>query len=116
MAMTEQQGPKTLYQQLTENVALKDPDHLRRWLLASGREFIIFKSSDLVRALPWPDGVEMMIQLVEAYRQERAKEVGHGTTLKSDALELDELKEVVHFVLRKIHAAEPNWQPTVETA
>lgn len=56
-------------------VAMTSPKHLKDWLNASGRRYIIMVANDLVDALPWPGGVEAFTQVVECYRQHRAVEV-----------------------------------------
>lgn len=62
---------ETLYQEAVSNVAMQSPQHLKEWLRASGRHYVVIKSEDLVDALPWPGGIEAFIQILEAYRQHR---------------------------------------------
>ena len=54
-----------------ERTAMKDPEHLKRWLNATGRNYVFFKSEDLIDALSWPKGVEAFIAIIDAYRAHR---------------------------------------------
>lgn len=51
--------------------AQMDPDALKRWLVASGRKYMIFNAADLVDALQWPEGHQSFQQIIEAYRDHR---------------------------------------------
>lgn len=123
--MTKQQ---TLQQELESSTAIQSPAHLKRWLEQSGRRFLIMRTDDLVDALPWPHGVDALIQIVEAYRQHRLTQpVEHGpcphlarheavkqeykgvcplcrnknevvTRSKDDRLELDEIRDARAFL------------------
>lgn len=92
-------------------------DQLRAWLNASGRTYVVLRSSDVVAALDWPAGVEKFRHILgayQAYRQRSQVELpcpgtsgerctedvacscgGSGKYLraKSDRLERDELEE-----------------------
>ena len=114
--------------------AIKDPGHLKRWLLETGRTWIVFKNTDLIDALPWPDGVDIFMQVVEAYRQHRItvpvdyapcpKPHTKGrvcelcsndgqviTRSKSDLLELDEMKEACVWLINQITEHDKTWNP-----
>jgi hypothetical protein len=52
-------------------VAQTDPDALKNWLVASGRKYLVFNAVDLVDALRWPDGHQILQQMIEAYRNHR---------------------------------------------
>lgn len=56
---------------IRERVAQTSQDSLKRWLVASGRKYIIFNAEDLVDALNWPDGHRGFQHVVEAYRDYR---------------------------------------------
>ena len=117
-------------------IAIKDPIHLKQWLLATGRHWIVLKSADLVDGLPWPDGVDVLMQIVEAYRQHRCaipvewapcpktrlhqsgrtcdlcRNQGQVITRsKSDLLELDEMKEACVWLINQIREKESSWTP-----
>ena len=99
--------------------AMASPEHLVRWLNATGRKFLVFDASDMVRALPWPDGVDYLIQIIAAYRDyRRTKETGYlrlerdetGTEvkvamMKSDALTFDELVNCIEWMQVKASEA-----------
>lgn len=54
------------------NTAIRDPEHLIRFLKTSGREFFVMRAEDLIRALPdFQNGVETIQQLVSCYRDYR---------------------------------------------
>ncbi len=80
-------------------VAMASPVHLRRWLRETGRTWIILRTDDLVQALPWPHGVNALIQILEAYRQGRCVRQVEDYTNRGekynrqlgDQLELDEM-------------------------
>lgn len=116
--------------------AIKDPGHLKRWLQESGRQWIVLKSSDLIDALPWPDGVDILMQVIEAYRQHRvAIPVDYApcpklkvhmkgrvcdlclnrneiiVRSKSDLLEVDEMKEACVWLINQILEKDKTWNP-----
>jgi RecJ-like exonuclease len=122
------------YESVAARVAMTDPRHLKAWLRDSGRRYIVLRHDDLVDALPWPEGVEAMAQLVEAYRQHRAAEIGeerpcskcrgqsqvtdgcstcHGAGVtrryKTDVLELDEMKDAAEWLVAQIREKDPSW-------
>lgn len=55
-----------------ENVAIKDPEHLKRWLTQSGRKYIVLRSDHLIDGLRWPEGVESFQEIINQYRASRA--------------------------------------------
>lgn len=106
-------------------VSMKNPHHLKQWLEASGREFLIFRSEDLVDSLPWPDGVNMLMQLIAYYRIRRRvlpngeHEVqSHPVTLekmevplmKDDLPTLEEMDVLVRSMVGKILEINPEWK------
>ncbi len=55
-----------------ESTAMRDINHLRRWLAQSDREFLIFFSKDLLDALAFePNALLLFQQLVQCYTQHR---------------------------------------------
>lgn len=128
-------GPETVLQEL-DRAAIRSPNHLKQWLAASGRRYIIMKTDELVDSLPWPEGVEALIHLIECYRQLRCTRVVETTPcprckgkpaavqdcsacgqlgiynrLGSDVLEQSEVKEVIQFLLQHVQTTEPDWSP-----
>jgi len=116
--------------------AIKDAGHLKQWLKATGRDWIVLKSGDLVDGLPWPDGVDILMQIIEAYRQHRqgvpvewapcsklrVHAVGRTCDLcknqgqvivrsKTDTLELDELKTATVWMINQILEKDSSWNP-----
>jgi hypothetical protein len=116
--------------------AIKDPGHLKRWLIESKRQWVMLKSEDLVDALPWPDGVDILMQVIEAYRQHRVgvpvdyapcpklkvHQKGRVCELcsnagevivrsKSDLLEVDEMKEACVWLINQILEKDKSWNP-----
>lgn len=84
-----------------ERVAQTDPEALKRWLLASDRKYMVFNSADLVDALQWPDGHQVLQQLIEAYRD-------HRRTMEADAVERQKtLNGVVEVKRLKSEVLEP---------
>jgi uncharacterized small protein (DUF1192 family) len=91
-----------------DRVAVQTPAHLKRWLSASGRKYLIFKTDDLIDALPWPAGVETLMQIVREYDLQR-QQIDSGQTelmltdageavvavSKTQLLERDEINECI---------------------
>jgi hypothetical protein len=123
----------TVYHQA---IAIKDAGHLKRWLVESGRQWVVLKSPDLIDALPWPDGVDILMQVIEAYRQHRVTvpvdyapcpklkvhQKGRVCDLcantgqvivrsKSDLLEVDEMKEACVWLINQIREKDKTWNP-----
>lgn len=71
-----------------ENVAMKSPEHLARWLEESGRPFIILKARDWIESLPsatWAEAVETMQFFISGYRdQRRAQSTGLIEDVETD--------------------------------
>lgn len=53
-------------------VAMQSPQQLRKWLHESGRRWLVFDALELVEALPWPHGVQNLIDTIACYRDHRA--------------------------------------------
>ena len=106
------------------NTAMQSPEHLRQWLDASERRWIVFNGIDLVEALPWPHGVELFMQLVMIYRDHRRaiwtgreKNVldrvsGKEVTVKvykGEKLEVEELDRAIRYLTAQILELDPSW-------
>ena len=121
-------APSPTYADAQANIAIADPAHLKRWLQETGRRFLVMRTDDLVDSLPWPHGVEALIQIIEAYKQRRqtvaadngpcpwpggngvTTPLGHAkcdfchgsgvvdTRYKTDRLEDDEIDEAIVFL------------------
>jgi hypothetical protein len=52
-------------------VAMGDPNRLALWAEQTGRGFIVLNTRHLIRALEWPAGIQLVQQVVSAYRDFR---------------------------------------------
>jgi hypothetical protein len=106
------------------NVSMKDKQHLKRWLQASGRTWMVFNSLELVDSLRWPDGIDILMQLIARYRDHRASlETGryetqrHPTTgeeiqvpiSKGEVLEPEELDRAIRALVTQMKERDPTW-------
>lgn len=108
-----------------ERVAMKDPEHLLRWLQASNREFLIFVTRDLMTALK-PDNLDvvpMLQQAIFAYTQyrmsieydvQREREPLTGEMIdvpivKDDRLTLAEKDRLIRQLAGDLSDAVPGW-------
>ncbi len=105
-------------------VAISDPAHLKAWLRDTNRRWLIFDALDLVDSLPFPSGVDSLVQLIACYRDHRrAIPTGRvevqtdpvtGAAVevpvcKGDALEVSELDQVIRYLVTLIHERDPAW-------
>ena len=128
--MTELQGggPAMALSQEQINTAMRSPGHLRAWLDASGRRWVVFNGLDLIEALPWPHGVDVFMQVVMAYRDYRRtiptgevsavdgwhpktgeRYVAEVTHYKGESLELEELDRAIRYLVAQIMEKDPTW-------
>lgn len=107
--------------------AMKDPEHLKRWLRASGHGWLVMNTTELIDALPWPGGVETLMEIIHVYgehrrtidsgRREIQKEPVTGTDVevvihKDDLLEVEELDRAIRFLTAQIYEKKPDWSLT----
>lgn len=106
------------------NVSIKDPEHLKQWLMQTGRTFLIFNAVDLVDSLPWPGGVDALVQIIACYRDHRialptgrvrkdvdptlGKEV-EIPICKRELLELEEMDRLVRQLINQLTEQESTW-------
>ena len=105
-------------------VSLADADQLKAWLEKSGRKWLIFDAIALVDALPFPDGVDTLIQVIACYRDyrstqpsgrtERIKDPTFGKVIeapiyKGEMLEVEELDRVIRYLVRQITDKKGTW-------
>lgn len=110
-----------------ERISIKDPGHLKRWLDATGRRYLIFDALDLVDALSWPSGVDSLMGLVAAYdghrrsletgRHERVIDPTLGKEIevpvfKTEVLELEELDRCIRFLIKLAKEKDGSWMLT----
>jgi hypothetical protein len=112
------------------DTAMKSPQHLRAWLDASGRRWLVLNGMDLVDAVqhPWPAGVLRFMQTVMAYRDHRRtiwtgrtqRVTGHHPAtgepldqevkvMKGEALEIEELDRAIRYLTSQILERDPSW-------
>ena len=106
------------------NVSVKSPDHLKRWLAATDRRWLVFDALALVDSLPWPAGLDMLIQVIACYRDHRRTlpsgryELQKDPTLdqevripimRDEFLEIEEMTVVIRFLINKITERDPTW-------
>jgi len=58
-------------QEAMARVSMQSPAHLKSFLEASGRKYLVFNALDLVDALQWPDEVAQLMSLITSYRVHR---------------------------------------------
>ena len=105
------------------NVAVKSPEHLQAWLEATGRDWLVFNTKDLVDALPWPDGVDVLINFCRAYRDHRAtKPTGDEELVPTpegdvvpvpvfhgERLTVIELDRAIRYLVGQASQLDPSW-------
>ena len=107
-----------------QNVAMKSPEHMLEWLEKSGRKWLVLRSDHLVKALPWPDGVEFLIQILHAYRHHRLTIPSGRTEIQKDpitnmsieipvmlgeTLEIEELDRAIRHLITQATQKDPTW-------
>lgn len=106
-------------------VSMKTPEHLKKWLEASGRRWLVLDTLELVDALPWPNGVDSLIQIIACYRDHRRvipsgrverqrdptlkKEVD-VPIMKDETLEVFELDRAIRYLIGQITTKDAKWK------
>lgn len=100
-------------------------EHLIEFLNKSGREWLIFRTEDLVRSIP-PGGLEFVQQIVSCYRDYRSvqnsttgelveqKDVVSGKIVeipktKPETLEVAELDRLIRYLVGQITELDSTW-------
>jgi len=106
-------------------VAIKSSAHLKQWLQASGRRWLVFNGEHLVDALPWPDGVQALIQMVACYRDHRSTlntgelqlvenpetgEMLETSLFYPETLTLTEMDRVIRYLVGQITSLDSDWK------
>lgn len=127
--------PMDLYSDMTSEeriaaiarVSMKDKEHLKRWLQGTNRTWLVFNALDLVDALKWPEGVDVLMQIIACYRDHRASlDTGRRKVelnpmtgkrfsvpiFKRETLEVEELDRVIRALISQIKERVPEWQVT----
>ncbi len=102
--------------------AIKDPKHLKQWLAETDRKFLIFDTADLIDGLPWPDGVDALLQIIAAYRDQRRtipsgrtevqKHQGHNINvalMKDENLEIEEIDRAIRDLIGQATNLDRSW-------
>ena len=99
-------------------VALGSPEKMKAWLQASKRTWLIFNAPQMVDALPWPDGVHALMQIVAAYRDLRST-IPTGDTENIDGvsvrkyhgetLTVPEMDRCIRDLIGQITEMDPTW-------
>ena len=118
--------PKLLASHSAWATAMKSPDHLKAWLDASGRRWMVMHSIDLVDALTH-EGRELLQTLVFAYRDyRRTIKNGKSETMvhpdtkqrvtvelcKDETLETEELDRAIRYLVSQMYERNPSWALT----
>jgi hypothetical protein len=106
------------------NTAMKSPAHLKQWLKATHRRWLVFNAIELMDALPWPSGIEAFMQVVMTYRDHR-RTIDSGRTelveepltgekvevpvCKDEGLEVEELDRAIRYLVGQIRERQPGW-------
>ena len=105
-------------------VAIKDAEHLKKWLEKSGRTWIVLNCTELVDALPFPDGLDAFMQIIACYRDHRRGvptgeiEVQTDPTLgkeiqvplmKDENLSVVELDQAIRYLISQVTELDPDW-------
>ena len=99
-------------------IGMADPEHLKRWLRASGRRFLVFNSCDLVDALVWPAGHQTLQQMIHAYGECRSlQESEIPGLLRNEVLQPGETIEAIeeltqHFVAGELRSLIGHTEPS----
>ena len=107
------------------NVAMKEPGHLKKWLQESGRRWLVFDSLELVDSLPFPDGLDTLMQIIACYRDHRRAIPSGGfeempdptlgqkvrvPLMKDENLEVAEMDRLIRYYIGKASEKDPNWK------
>ena len=112
-------------------VAMKDLDHMIKWAVESGREWLVFNTRELLRAFPKdPEAqqacFEYLTQLVALYRDHRSvtpstdggvveqKDPATGKIIetpktKPETLELAEWDRLIRWAIGQATTIDPDW-------
>ena len=127
--MSTKQSNKATSQEILEartRTAMTNPEHLERWLLASGREYLCFVTRDLIEALRpyWPEAHRELQDVIALYLNKRMQEptgdvrkekspvtgdVVEAPIMKSDAMTKEELDRMIRWAIGQITRLDQNW-------
>lgn len=110
--------------QARARISMASPEHLKMWLEATHRKWIVLNAVDLVGSLPWPEGVDDFARVVACYREyrrgiptgdtEKVDTPDGGTaevpTYKGETLELVELDRCIRWLIGLASEKDPTWR------
>ncbi len=115
--------PQVLHERQMK-LAMASAKHLKLWMRESGRTWIVINSDELVDALPWPGGVQEVMDLITLLAQHRSTkpsgrfskvkdpltgEMVEVSIQKSEAMEPDELDRAIRFLVAEMRKHKPAW-------
>lgn len=98
--------------------------HLLEWVHATQREWMVFNTVDLIKSLPFPDGVSVFQQLITQYRdyrrvkptgrkiEERNPKTGKPMVvdeMHGEQLSLVEAEGALRYLLTLVRELDPQW-------
>ena len=123
--MVTTMDPQVILSEAAIATAMKSPDHLKAWLDASGRRWLVFNGIDLIDSLTFPEGHNMFALIVAAYRDHR-RTIPTGATekmmnpdtkvevevplTKGETLELEELDRAIRYLVAQMYQRKPDWK------
>ncbi len=106
-------------------LAMSSAAHLKQWLQASGRRWLVMDAMELVDALPWPGGVQELMGLINLYNQHRRKfdsgrrgkpikdpitgDMVEPIIFKDEKLELAEVDRATRHLVQLALEWDPKW-------
>lgn len=122
--ITKEKMTMDLVRERAAKTAMASPEHLKAWLDQSGRRWLVFDGRELVDALPWPGGVQELMDLVYLYNQHRCSKPSGRTEVlydpitkeevtvpvfKGEILEKEELDRAIRYLVAQLLAIDPEW-------
>lgn len=102
--------------------AMASPEHLKLWMQESGRRWMVFDGVSLVDAMPWPGGVQEVMDVIQLYAQHRRSipsgrfekqevmgQVVDVEIFKTEKLELAELDRAIRYLVAQAYEWDPKW-------
>lgn len=124
MTKVDSTDPKLIASHQAMNTAIQSVEHLLQWLDSSGRRWLVFNGHDLIKAMKFPEGHEVLMMIVAAYRDyrrtiptggvESMKNPDTGVvvdvpTMKDELLETEELDRAIRYLAAQMYERNPEW-------
>lgn len=91
------------------DTSIKSPQHLKEWLIKSGREWLVLNAVDWVDALSYPDDHNLFRKMIEQYKAYRAMLPVIGVKRKEETLGIEELDRAIRYLIRQASELDSNW-------